>query len=191
MNVLIVNAFAPDDPAREPIVELAATTLSAAGHDVRRSDLLDEGFAPFMTPEDRRAYHTEQPVADLAVAAETESVLWAEAILVCYPTTVFTVPAVLKGWFDRVFLPGVAFTFDHKGRVAPALTRVRRLGVVTTRPHSRWRVWRQRDGGWRTIVRGVRLNCNRWCRVTWIAAGASARRTRRAQAKIRRKLARW
>ncbi len=191
MNVLIVNAFAADDPAREPLVEVAAATLSSAGHDIRRSDLIDDGFAPFMTPEDRRAYHTEQPVADPTVAAEAESVLWAEAILVCYPTTAFTIPTALKGWFDRVFLPGVAFTFDHKGRVAPALTKVRRLGVLTTRRHPRWQVWRRRDGGWRTIVRGVRLNCHRWCRVTWVAAGVSPRRTRRAQKTIRRKLGRW
>ncbi len=191
MNVLIVNAFSPNDPARRSLVDVAASGLTEAGHEIRRSDLVDAGFEPFMTGEDRRAYHTDEPVVDPVVAAEAEAVQWAEAILVCYPTVAFTIPAALKGWFDRVFLPGIAFTFDHKGRVAPALTRVRRLGVVTTRRHTRWRTWRQRDGGWRTIVRGVRLNCNRWCRVTWIAASDSSAGMSRAQRRMRRKLARW
>ncbi len=168
MKVLIVNAFAPELPGRS-LVDTAVATLAGGGHDVRRSDLVDGGFSPFMTTEERLAYHGDDPVVNNDVADEVASVRWAGALLFCYPTVTFTVPAVLKGWLDRVLVPGVAFDFDARGRVRPALTNVRRLGAVTTTTASRWRTWQMRDGGRRTITRTVRLNCNRRCRVTWIA----------------------
>ncbi len=63
---------------------------------------------------------------------------------------------------------GVAFVFDAKQRVRPGLKNVRRLGVVTTTPHSRFATWRARDLGYRTIMRTLRLNCHPLCRRTFI-----------------------
>ena len=111
----------------------------------------------------------------------------ADALLFCYPTTAFTVPACVKAFLDRVLLPGVAFGFDEKGRVKGAMTNVRRLGVVTRRPHGRLATMRARDGGRRTILRTLRLNCHRFCRRTFVAVRGEDPATEA----VRRRLRRW
>jgi putative NADPH-quinone reductase len=55
-----------------------------------------------------------------------------------FPVWNFGYPAILKGFFDRVFLPGVSFRLEA-GRVRPNLTHVRRLAAVTTYGGTRMR----------------------------------------------------
>jgi putative NADPH-quinone reductase len=55
-----------------------------------------------------------------------------------YPVWNFGFPAILKGFFDRVFLPGVSFRMEN-GKAVPALGNIRRLGAVTTYGGSRLR----------------------------------------------------
>ena len=58
--------------------------------------------------------------------------LEAEAILLIYPTWWYGLPAMLKGWFDRVWAKDVAFSLAPGGAVTPLMTHVKKLGVVTT-----------------------------------------------------------
>jgi len=92
----------------------------------------------------------------------------ADALVFVYPTTLFGVPPVLKGWLERVMVLGVAFVFDAKRRIRPGLTNVRRLAAVTTTRHSRRVTWRARDLGYRTIMRTLRMNCHARCRQTFV-----------------------
>lgn len=176
LRALVVDAYHPEDPDRS-VVDAAVAILDRAGHRIRRVDLVAEGFTPVMSAAERRAYHDEGAnVLEAEVAESTEAVAWADAMLFCYPTRAFTVPAVLKAWFERVLLPGVAFGFDSRGRVAPGLTHIRRLGVVTSTPHGRRRTVRARDGGRRTIMWTIRLSCAKTCLRTFVSlpTGASA-----------------
>ena len=187
VRVLLIDAYDEDDPDRG-VVAVATTTLRAAGHDVDHHCLQAQRFAMVMTEAERAAYHEDEPLIALETRAAADAVAAADALLFCYPTTTFTVPAPLKGWLERVLVPGVAFVFDAKGRVAPGMTNVRRLGVITTTPHG-WRATRRaRDQGRRTILWTLRLSCHRLCRRTFVSlpVGGTGH-----DARIRRALRRW
>ena len=186
MRVLVVNAFGPDDPGR-PAAETAVSALEGNGHEVQRIDLIDSGFSPYVTPEERRAYHDEGAnlLAD-EVKSGAEALRRCDAMLFCYPSVVFTVPAVMKGWIERTMVPGVAFVFDKKGRVSPGMRNVRRLGAVTTTPHSRWKRARARDAGRRTMLRSLSLNCSRRCRRTFVALPTDGSSFGSVSSKLRR-----
>ena len=62
----------------------------------------------------------------------------AEALVLCFPVWNFGFPAILKGYFDRVFLPGVSFELVD-GKVYPSLKNLRRIAAVTTYGGSRLR----------------------------------------------------
>jgi hypothetical protein len=76
-------------------------------------------------------------------------------------------PAMLKGWLDRVWVPVVAFRLGP-GAIQPLLTHVHRIGVVTTYGSPSWLLW---FIGWpdrRMIGRGLRRLCARRCRLDWL-----------------------
>ena len=123
-----------------------------------------------MSPEERAAYHGEQPVLDPMVAEHIEAVRSAEIIVFVYPTWWSGLPAMLKGWLERVLVPGVGFRFDEtSGKVRPNLTQVRRLIGVSTYGSPRWYVKLAVDTGRRTITRALRLACGLRTRPSWYA----------------------
>ena len=96
-------------------------------------DLLDlhaEGFDPVMSREERALYHDVDRNRD-AVREHVDRLRAATALFVCFPVWNYGFPAILKGWFDRVFLPGVSFDIVDGG-VRPALCHVNRLCIATT-----------------------------------------------------------
>ena len=107
-------------------------------------DLYAERFDPVMPADERRSYNDAAPV-DPDLKAHIERLKWAEAILFVYPTWWYGLPAMLKGWFDRVWAKDIAFTLrgwrqDHAADDAYQEDRhrhhVRRaaLVVVARRP---------------------------------------------------------
>ena len=104
--------------------------LRNAGHEVDACDLYAEGFSPVMSADERRFYH-DPTINRAPVEGYVERLLAAEALVLVFPTWCFSMPAMLKGWFDRVLLPGVSFTLED-GIARPALTHLKRIaGVVT------------------------------------------------------------
>ena len=69
-----------------------------------------------------------------------ERLLKADAFVIVSPIWNFGLPAILKGFFDRVFLPGVSFRLED-GKVSPNLTNIKRAIVVTTYGAVRWRAF--------------------------------------------------
>jgi len=104
--------------------------LRHAGHEVDACDLYAEGFSPVMSADERRFYH-DPAINRAPVEGYVARLLAAEALVLVFPTWCFSMPAMLKGWFDRVLLPGVSFTLED-GIARPALTHLKRIaGVVT------------------------------------------------------------
>lgn len=127
--------------------------LRARGWDVDDCDLNAEGFSPVLTAAERRGYHDTTanagPVADHVARLRA-----AQALVLVFPVWNFGFPAILKGYFDRVFLPGVSFRLEG-GRVRPNLTHVRRLAAVTTYGGTRLRALLAGDPPRRVVTRAV------------------------------------
>jgi len=109
----------------------ALTGLRAAGHDVDLFDLYAERFDPVLSEEGRRHYHDET-INQTGLEPIVTRLKGAEAIVLQFPTWCFGPPAMLKGFFDRVFMPGVAFDLGDPAHVKPMLGNLSKIaGIVT------------------------------------------------------------
>lgn len=141
--------------------------LERGGYHVDVLDLHALGFVAAMSRAERLAYVTDQPILDPMVADHAALVGAARTIVFVYPTIVWGMPAILKGWFERVLVSGVAFTLDPKsGRFRPGLKRLRRIVGVSTYRSSRAEVRLFNDAGRRLIRRGIRMSAPR-ARTQW------------------------
>jgi NAD(P)H dehydrogenase (quinone) len=195
VRALVVYAHPSPDSLTHALYEAATGALTAAGHEVVGLDLYAEELAPAMSEAERRAYHSDQPIIDPAVARHADLVRWADALVFVYPTWWMGLPAILKGWLERVLVPGVAFHLDPAThRVVSDLGSVRRVVGITTYGSS-WRAVRLvHDGGRRTLLRALRMLCGRRCRTAWLALhsvdattpGERARFIARVEERLRR-----
>ena len=141
MECLLVTAHPLRDSLCAHLAERAAQALIAAGHEVIREDLYAQDFAPTLTAAERRSYYAPQ-YDGTAVAQQAARLLEAEALVLVFPTWWFGFPAILKGWFDRVWGPGIAYDHaDDLGRIRPRLHRLRHVLAVTTLGSPWWVDW--------------------------------------------------
>ena len=168
MHVLVVLAHPNTDSFNHAIAERAVDTLTSAGHEAQLLDLYALGWKAAMTADERTAYHSDHPVLDPLVATHVELLRRADALVFVYPTWWSSLPAILKGWFERVMVPGVAFVFDDAGKVQSALTHVRRIVGISTYGSPHRYVWSINDNGRRTLTRALRLTCGIRTRCRWL-----------------------
>ena len=142
--------------------------LEAAGHIVTVLDLYAKGFQPAMTNAERHAYHGDQPVLDPLVGDSVAAVRDAEMLVFVYPTWWSSLPAMLKGWLEKVMLPGVAFVFDDAGKVRPGLQNVRIIVGISSYGSSRPAVAVVNDNGRRILMRALRLNTGWRTKRLWL-----------------------
>ena len=167
MQVLLVLAHPDPNSFNHALAERARTSLVAKGHTVHLLDLYQLGFTAAMSADERTAYHAEQPILDPLVAEHARLVKECEAFVFVYPTWWSAQPAILKGWLERVLVPGVGFGFDDKGKVQPGLRHVRHLIGISTYGSPRVYVKLVNDNGWRTVMRTMRLNTGLRTRARW------------------------
>src|SRR5438128_12604990 len=170
MRVLVVYAHPLRDSFAASLREVIVAKLREGGHEVDECDLYGEGFDPVLTPEERRAYNLAQP--DLAaVESYVARLQAAEALVLCFPTWWYGMPAILKGWFDRVWLRGVAFELPAgRGAIRPALHNIRKFAVVTTYGSPWWLVKLVlRDPVRAVLIGGLRRLCAQDCRWAFLA----------------------
>ena len=168
MNVLVLLAHPNADSFNHAIAQRAVDTLKSDGHEVQLLDLYPLGFKAAMSADERAAYHSDQPVLDPLVAAHVALLRKVDALVFIYPTWWSSLPAILKGWLERVMVPGVAFTFDDAGKVQSALTHVRRIVGISTYGAPRVYVRAINDNGRRTLTRTLRLSCGVRTRCRWL-----------------------
>lgn len=128
-------------------------SLTAKGWEVDDCDLNAEGFSPVLTEAERRGYH-ETDSNTAPVQGYVERLRAAQALVLVFPVWNFGFPAILKGFFDRVFLPGVSFRLED-GLVKPNLTHIRKLAAVTTYGGTRWRAIGAGDPPRKIVTRAV------------------------------------
>ena len=168
MRALVVYCHPSPESFTHAIKDLVVSRLRSGGAEVELLDLYADGFDPVMTRHGWDAYESF-PDNQQAVARDVAALRRADTLIFVYPTWWYGLPAMIKGWLERVLIPGVAFTIPCEGPIRPRLTHVRRLGVFTTCGASRWMTWLIGAPGRRTLERGLRINCHRRAR-TFFAA---------------------
>ena len=170
MRTLLVVAHPCADSYTHACAAAATAGLGRGGHTVDVIDLYKEGFRPAMSLAERLAYETDDPILDPVIADHAARLKRAEAVVFVYPTWWSGLPAMLKGWLERVMVPGVGFTFDPgSGKVQPGLRNIRRIVGVSTYGSPRSYVMLINDNGRRIITRALRMSCGIRARPTWLA----------------------
>jgi NAD(P)H dehydrogenase (quinone) len=144
MRVLLLFCHPVEDSYSAALRQVARAALERAGHLVDDCDLYAEGFDPVLSRQERIDYH-DPAINRAPVARYVDRLLAAEALVLCFPVWNFGLPALLKGFFDRVFLPGVSFDLTADGRIRPRLHHVRKLAAITTYGCSRPVAWYMGD----------------------------------------------
>ncbi len=168
MKVLVLFAHPVETSFGAALHAKVVETLRARGHDVDDCDLNAEGFDPVMTRQDRIEYH-DLSVNRRRVAPFVDRLLAAEALVFSFPVWNMGFPAILKGFVDKVFLPGVSFIIREDGGYVPRLHNVKRLGVVTTYGGSRLTTFLAGDPPRRFLKRSMLYNCAPGARCDYIA----------------------
>lgn len=123
MNVLIVYAHPEPQSLTGSLKNFAVERLTQSGHQVQVSDLyamkwkaaidaddsLEGASGPRFVPslDSQRAFANGVQSAD--IEREQQKLRWADAVLLQFPLWWFSMPAILKGWFDRVYAYGFAY----------------------------------------------------------------------------------
>lgn len=138
MRVHVVFAHPSSASFARAVRDRVVRALIARGHEVDELDLYAAGFDPVLTSGEWTAH--VQGAANLAgIGPEVERLRKADALVLVFPTWWFGMPAILKGWFDRVWAPGVAFHLPPGGGpLQPGLTNIRSFAVVTTHGSPWW-----------------------------------------------------
>jgi len=129
VNVFLIYAHPEPKSLNGSLKDLAVETLAGLGHTVQVSDLYAmrwqavadaDDFPERETPE-RLFYGRESKHAYLGgrqrgdIVAEQQKLLWADAVIFQFPLWWFSPPAILKGWFERVFACGFAYGVGPHG----------------------------------------------------------------------------
>ncbi|RAI29416.1 NAD(P)H-dependent oxidoreductase [Rhodoplanes serenus] len=168
MRVLVIYAHPVETSFNAAVHARAVAALREAGHTVDDCDLYAEGFDPVLSRSERIDYH-DTAVNRRPVQAHVDRLLAAEALVLVFPVWCFGLPAILKGWFDRVLMPGVAFDISDPANVRPALTHLRRIAAVTTYGRSRWTALLMGDPPRKVITRYLRVLTGGRAKITYTA----------------------
>jgi len=169
MRVLVLFAHPLADSFAAALHRSVVSALREVGHEVDDCDLYATGFDPMMTAAERRAHNTPNP--DLsAVEHHVERLRAADAVVLCFPVWWYGMPAILKGYFDRVWVNGVAFHLHTGGKIEPGLHRLKKLWVVCTYGAPWWLIRLVLRGPVRTVIHtGIRGLCTRHVKTRFLA----------------------
>lgn len=170
MRVLIVFAHPCRESYGAALLATARESLLRVGHEVEVIDLYAENFDPVLSTEDWAEYVSNTDRLIARVAPHVAALRRAEGLVFVYPTWMYGPPAILKGWMERVWLPGVAFEVASatKMRATGRLQNIRHFAVITTSGSPWWWLRLIRDPGRSMLARGYRVLFHPRCRVTWL-----------------------
>ena len=156
MRVLLVTAHPVETSYNAALRDRIVENL-APRHVVDLLDLHAEGFDPVMSRAERLAYH-DLAVNTQGMAAHVARLRAADALVLCFPAWSFGPPAILKGWLDRLMMPGVGFHLNPDGSVRGGLAHLAKIAGVVTYGQTRWRARLMGDYPRQLVRRYLRRN---------------------------------
>ena len=110
MNILVINGHPDKKSFSTAIFNKVIDNLDNEKHEIETLNLADMKFDPVL-----RFGYRERMVEDAEITRSQELIQWADHLIFIYPIWWSSMPSLMKGWIDRVFTPGVAYSSNHKG----------------------------------------------------------------------------
>jgi putative NADPH-quinone reductase len=168
MRVLYVYCHPLPESFHAAIRVQALAGLKAGGHEVDLLDLYAEGFDPVLSADGRRRYH-DTSCNQAGVESYIRRLKAANALVVQFPVWCFGMPAMLKGFLDRMIMPGVAFDISDPAEVKPMLGNLKRVAGIVTYGRPRWTAFAMGDPPRKVVKRYLRWFADRRARVDYYA----------------------
>jgi NAD(P)H dehydrogenase (quinone) len=167
MRVLVLHSHPLEESYGKALFRQTCESLAHAGHEVDACDLYAEGFDPVLSAEGRRIYH-DYPENLAGVESHVERLRAAQGLVICTPVWNFGFPAMLKGYFDRVWLPGVSFALED-GKLTPTLRHIEKLASVMTYGATPMRAFLAGNPPKRIVKRVIRVQIKLGAPVKFLA----------------------
>ncbi|MCC5900529.1 MAG: NAD(P)H-dependent oxidoreductase [Halomonas sp.] len=138
MKCLVVVSHPLEDSLCHYLAAQTVEHLTSNGYQITLLDLYKNNFEPALTQQERKSYYQASFNDDL-LRNEIKQLKQAESLVLVFPTWWFGFPAVLKGWFDRVWAPGHAYNHaSDLGAITPLLDNLKEVKVITTLGSPWW-----------------------------------------------------
>jgi NAD(P)H dehydrogenase (quinone) len=170
MKLLLVFCHPDPQSYGAALRGVAADALRSAGHELHEIDLYAEGFDPVFSAAEKASYLGDTARNIAGVAAHVEALRWADGWVVVFPTWFYGAPAMLKGWLERVWLPGVSFRIAsaRQRTIGGELRNIRRFVGITTSGSPWWWLKLIGDPGRSLFMKGLRPLYAKGCRMQWL-----------------------
>jgi putative NADPH-quinone reductase len=168
VRVLYIYCHPLPESFHASLLKEALAGLADADHEVDLLDLYAENFNPVLSAQDRRDYH-DTSKNQIGLERHVERLHRADALVIQYPTWTFGLPAMLKGYFDRLLMPGVAFDITDPANVKPMLSNIRSVTGISTYGRPRWVALYVGDPPRKTITRYLPRLMHPRCKVRYHA----------------------
>jgi len=123
-NALIVTAHPVENSLSHTLAARIAARLREQGTQVEIADLHAEAFTPSMLRPDLAVYHGDASALPADILREQQRVERADMLVFVFPVYWWSVPGLLKGWFDRVLTLNWAYKVAEDGRIVGNLRDV-------------------------------------------------------------------
>lgn len=138
MNTLIVYYHPYEGSYCNAILRAVQDGLRAGGHACKIIDLEKDGFDPVMHGKDLKAFaqmgqkpNLMETNLDPLVYYYKQMLEWAERLVFIFPVWWMTMPAMMKGFIDKVIFPGIAYNMEN-GRLVSRLHMLKEVVVIST-----------------------------------------------------------
>jgi len=138
MNCLIVTTHPLNDSLCKALSNYVIKKIEEKGYEIEVEDLYAKNFEPALTIAERESYYSGD-FNQSELSEQIKKLKKAETLILLFPTWWFSFPAMLKGWFDRVWCPGVAYNHaSDLGAIKPLLDNLENVLVITTLGSPWW-----------------------------------------------------
>lgn len=182
MKVLVLYSHPVETSYGAALHVQVVDSLVRAGHEVDDCDLYREEFDPILSRQDRVNYH-EIPENLSLIQPYVDRLQAADAMVIVSPVWNFGFPAILKGYFDRVWVPGVSFDLID-GKVVSKLTNIKKLTAIMTYGADPFRAFLAGNPPHKVVTRMLRATIKPMARIKFMAHYEMDRSTPESRAKF-------